>query len=78
MRNHLELAGLSKPVPSESNPTAPSAKDQGMTQTPPNALDRSLIGQEFARIEGQELLECWCLGLTDESIKFRTPDASGT
>jgi hypothetical protein len=50
MGNHLELTWLSEPVPSKSNATAPRAKDQGMTQTPPNALDPRLMGQELARI----------------------------
>jgi hypothetical protein len=59
MGNYLELVWSSEPVPGESNATAPSAEDQGMTHTPSNALDPRLIGQELARIESLELLAPW-------------------
>jgi hypothetical protein len=57
MGNYLEFVWPSEPVPSESNATAPGAEDQGMTETPPKALDPRLIGHELARIESLELLE---------------------
>lgn len=57
MCKHVEFAWLSQPATCESNATAPGAEDQGMTETPPKALDPRLIGHELARIESLELLE---------------------